>query len=318
MSLFTVRAPWGRESLAHGFRRLQSPRRARTARPDRRRRRVPRRARRPAGHVGGGAGSARGPRHAGRARGARRPAGAVDPSARQVPADRPRARRGRLQPDADRPLPAGRARATGRRPRQRSSSGSARARAAPADAATWTRGASWLPATMRDPRSAIAIRRRWARSTSSRPASSDRSRARRAGAGSRRGRPGAHARGLARTDPAPPGRAQEPAPQPGVRRRDRQRLQRRDPARGAPAPPFRKRSTLASEEVDELYAATRTTLQDAIAILRERVPPTFETQVRDFLAVHDKGGQPCPRCGTRITEVRAGGFITSYCRGCQR
>ena len=25
-----------------------------------------------------------------------------------------------------------------------------------------------------------------------------------------------------------------------------------------------------------------------------------------------------PRCGTRITEVKAGGFITSYCRGCQR
>ena len=54
------------------------------------------------------------------------------------------------------------------------------------------------------------------------------------------------------------------------------------------------------------------------SVLRERVPPTFEKQVRDFLAVHDKGGQPCPRCGTRITEVRAGGFITSYCRGCQR
>ena len=82
--------------------------------------------------------------------------------------------------------------------------------------------------------------------------------------------------------------------------------------------PFRKRSTLASEEVDALYEATRTTLSTAIDVLRERVPPTFEKQVRDFLAVHDKGGQPCPRCGTRITEVKAGGFITSYCRGCQR
>ncbi len=82
--------------------------------------------------------------------------------------------------------------------------------------------------------------------------------------------------------------------------------------------PFRKRSSLAAEEIDALYAATRTTLADAIAVLQERVPPTFERQVRDFLAVHDKGGQPCPRCGTRITEVRAGGFITSYCRGCQR
>jgi formamidopyrimidine-DNA glycosylase len=82
--------------------------------------------------------------------------------------------------------------------------------------------------------------------------------------------------------------------------------------------PFRKRASLAAEEVDALYGATRSTLADAIAVLRERVPPTFEKQVRDFLAVHDKGGQACPRCGTRITEVRAGGFITSYCRGCQR
>jgi formamidopyrimidine-DNA glycosylase len=82
--------------------------------------------------------------------------------------------------------------------------------------------------------------------------------------------------------------------------------------------PYRKRSSLADEEVDALYAATRATLAHAIEVLRERVPPTFERQVRDFLAVHDKGGQPCPRCGTRITEVRAGGFITSFCRGCQR
>jgi formamidopyrimidine-DNA glycosylase len=82
--------------------------------------------------------------------------------------------------------------------------------------------------------------------------------------------------------------------------------------------PFRKRSSLAAEEVDELYHATRTTLARAIDILRARVPPTFETQVRDFLAVHMKGGQPCPRCGTRISEVKAGGFVTSYCRGCQR
>ena len=82
--------------------------------------------------------------------------------------------------------------------------------------------------------------------------------------------------------------------------------------------PFRKRTSLAPEEVDELYRATRATLANAIDVLRERVPPTFEKQVRDFLAVHDKGGQPCPRCGTRITQINPGGHITSYCRGCQR
>jgi formamidopyrimidine-DNA glycosylase len=82
--------------------------------------------------------------------------------------------------------------------------------------------------------------------------------------------------------------------------------------------PFRKRTALAPEDIDELYRATRRTLADAIGVLRDRVPPTFEKQVRDFLAVHDHGGRPCPRCGTRITQVSPGGFVTSFCRGCQR
>ncbi len=81
--------------------------------------------------------------------------------------------------------------------------------------------------------------------------------------------------------------------------------------------PSRKRGTLAPEEVDALYVVARTTLADAVAVLRERVPPKFETEVRDFLAVHNKGGEPCPRCGNRITQTEAGGFVTSYCRHCQ-
>lgn len=82
--------------------------------------------------------------------------------------------------------------------------------------------------------------------------------------------------------------------------------------------PFRKRASLAAEEVDDLYAAMRSTLADAVVLLRERVPPTFEKQVRDHLSVHNRGGLPCPRCGTKITHVSAGGFPTGFCRGCQR
>ena len=82
--------------------------------------------------------------------------------------------------------------------------------------------------------------------------------------------------------------------------------------------PFRKRGTLAAEEVDEMYAATRSVLANAVAVLRERVPPAFEKEVRDFLAVHNRGGEACPRCGHPITQVEAGGFVTSYCRNCQR
>ena len=82
--------------------------------------------------------------------------------------------------------------------------------------------------------------------------------------------------------------------------------------------PFRKRSSLAPEEVDALHEATRTTLARAIDILRERVPPTFEKQVRDFLAVHRRGGESCPRCGTRLSEVNSRSEATTWCRGCQR
>jgi formamidopyrimidine-DNA glycosylase len=82
--------------------------------------------------------------------------------------------------------------------------------------------------------------------------------------------------------------------------------------------PFRKRASLAADEVDELYRATRDTLARASATLRERVPPAFETEIRDFLAVHRRGGEPCPRCGTRISEVSSRGEATSWCRSCQR
>ena len=82
--------------------------------------------------------------------------------------------------------------------------------------------------------------------------------------------------------------------------------------------PFRKRASLAPEEIDALYAATRSTLTNAIEVLRSRVPPTFEKQVRDFLAVHLKGGEACPRCGTRLSEVSSRSEATTFCRGCQR
>lgn len=82
--------------------------------------------------------------------------------------------------------------------------------------------------------------------------------------------------------------------------------------------PLRKRSSLAPDEVDALYHATRTVLPWAIDELRERVPPRYEVEVRDFLRVHRKGGSPCPRCGSTISEISPGGFVTSWCRTCQR
>jgi formamidopyrimidine-DNA glycosylase len=82
--------------------------------------------------------------------------------------------------------------------------------------------------------------------------------------------------------------------------------------------PFRTRASLAPDEVDGLYHAMRTVLPWAIGELRRLVPPKLEVEQRKFLNAHWKGGEPCPRCGTRLTEVKAGGFVTTWCRGCQR
>jgi formamidopyrimidine-DNA glycosylase len=82
--------------------------------------------------------------------------------------------------------------------------------------------------------------------------------------------------------------------------------------------PFRRRSELAADEVERLYRAAREVPSWAIGELRTRVPPRFEVEVRDFLKVHRKGGTACPRCGTTLSEVSPGGFVTTFCRGCQR
>lgn len=82
--------------------------------------------------------------------------------------------------------------------------------------------------------------------------------------------------------------------------------------------PFRRRSSLAADEIDHLYVATREVLPWAIDELRLRVPPRFEVEQRGFLRVHAKGGEACPRCGTRLTELSPGGFVVTFCRNCQR
>jgi formamidopyrimidine-DNA glycosylase len=81
--------------------------------------------------------------------------------------------------------------------------------------------------------------------------------------------------------------------------------------------PFRKRSSLAPEESEQLWRASRAVMSWAVGELQRRVPPTFERQARDFLRVHLKGGQPCPRCGSTLSEVSPGGFTTTWCRSCQ-
>lgn len=81
--------------------------------------------------------------------------------------------------------------------------------------------------------------------------------------------------------------------------------------------PYRKRTQLTSEEVEHLYQAMRATLAGAVEKVREEMGENIALKPRDFLAVHMKTGEPCPRCGTRISLVGANQRITNFCRTCQ-
>ena len=81
--------------------------------------------------------------------------------------------------------------------------------------------------------------------------------------------------------------------------------------------PFRKRPDLSAEEQLALHTAMRQVLSEAIDVLRERVGESIHVEVRDFLQVHSKGGQPCPRCGHAISEITVARRSTSFCRHCQ-
>ena len=75
--------------------------------------------------------------------------------------------------------------------------------------------------------------------------------------------------------------------------------------------PYRKRTQLSAPEVEALFDAMRRTLTEAVEHVRIEMQEQIQLKPRDFLAVHMKAGQPCPRCGTPISLVGANQRITS-------
>lgn len=81
--------------------------------------------------------------------------------------------------------------------------------------------------------------------------------------------------------------------------------------------PYRKRSTLLPEEVEALYRGMRHTLTESTEKVRRAMGDDIHLKPRDFFAVHMRGGEACPRCGTAISSVTANQRITNFCRSCQ-
>jgi len=81
--------------------------------------------------------------------------------------------------------------------------------------------------------------------------------------------------------------------------------------------PFRKRKSLAEDEIQKLFRSIKEVLQESIAVVKERMGDNIHLKIRDFLKVHGKAGSACPRCGGRIASVKALQRETNFCRRCQ-
>ena len=81
--------------------------------------------------------------------------------------------------------------------------------------------------------------------------------------------------------------------------------------------PFKKCRALKPDEIKTLHTQCRQVLEEATETLRERMGGDIHKKVRDFSQVHNKGGQPCPKCRGNITQLHANRRIPSYCRHCQ-
>jgi formamidopyrimidine-DNA glycosylase len=82
--------------------------------------------------------------------------------------------------------------------------------------------------------------------------------------------------------------------------------------------PYRKRTTLSLEDISRLHRSIGKVMAWATPIVAEQMTEGLNYEERrSFLKVHRKGGEPCPVCGTRISEITAGQRITNFCRNCQ-
>ena len=82
--------------------------------------------------------------------------------------------------------------------------------------------------------------------------------------------------------------------------------------------PFRKRATLSDEEMKALYRAMCEVFEWSFPIVREAMRDDIPLEeVRGFMRVHRRGGEACPNCGNRITDITSGNRVMSFCRHCQ-
>jgi formamidopyrimidine-DNA glycosylase len=84
--------------------------------------------------------------------------------------------------------------------------------------------------------------------------------------------------------------------------------------------PMKMTSALTAGDIETLYSATRETLQNWIARLRDDAGGEFPEKVTAFrkdMAVHGRYGQPCPVCGAPVQRIVYATNEANYCSRCQ-
>ena len=86
--------------------------------------------------------------------------------------------------------------------------------------------------------------------------------------------------------------------------------------------PLRLASSLRPEEVRRLHGALRDVLFEAVAFrgssIDDYTAPEGDGSMQERLAVYQRSGEPCLRCGHAIRRIVVGGRSTHFCGWCQR
>jgi formamidopyrimidine-DNA glycosylase len=81
--------------------------------------------------------------------------------------------------------------------------------------------------------------------------------------------------------------------------------------------PYATAGKLTDGQVDELYAAVRTVLNDAVTRSVGQHAALLKGEKRSGLRVHARTGMPCPVCGDTVREVSFADKAFQYCATCQ-
>jgi formamidopyrimidine-DNA glycosylase len=82
--------------------------------------------------------------------------------------------------------------------------------------------------------------------------------------------------------------------------------------------PFVSLDSLSSTRRAELLVAISEVLDEALAAERFRTGGLSEARLGDRFAIHNRAGQPCPRCGAVLARVSYEAYEIVYCRTVRR